>query len=1278
MPIVFDFDCNPKHKKCCKCPVSGSSVFVHLTAFVDDEFGNDSTAVLEDMSKPFKTIQAALAAVLADSRTSTQGFTIYVHPGTYTVTASLVYPNLVDFYFESGAIVVAETNAAIFAPVAGGTTSVLGLGIFRGELGPIATISPALEVEETKTFAAGFSPTVATFKGQAFSSKSEARALFEVKALCNLTVGAEFVTAEAPTTAILDLTAGPVDVDFQAERVGSQGGIVFASDEASGTLSFTADVMTIDSVTPNIHGFEIHSNALAITSNVPSVVAATKGYLIYINTDLAQVADRLTMPVLDFDFVNTTIVDGGAVFTLSTASSDVLPTQLPRLNLNTRSIKVRTTGGTLVNSNVFNVADFNFGLTYESLDVGFSSGTCDVFKVTQGAQLTVTAQGQTSIDAGADGTGWLFNVDGVGGNSRMAGLLVFSGPAIDAQISLVQATNGAFVSANVQRATVQDLNSTNSVVSASASSVVLGNANAVFNFVTNVPSTKPTIAVSGGPTFGLTLGADTLLVDVQNGESPIVQVKGTATLRIRAGTVFFVAPVVGVTDYAISAEENSSLFLDIAQLNDISIQSGIQRALVSLQNTGTAALVGQIWQTFNLANVVYQDNANIASTINVENLTATGTGNVLNLRTGSMSGNIGSAISSQDTTNTIQILGAGNVSLTLDSIQATGNTDCAVFVQNSGIVDLTVQTFQCLGAAVSAIEAKSCNSVTIKGSLMSCPDTTLDDATYLMQVNTVTSFVANFDQFIGGQYVSFMRVSGGSGVDVTSTSIQITNATFLSTVSTGDHDFINTMVFTSDVYRQTVTNDFVPTNTAIWAISDNDSLVVNGVTMVIALAAQVLGIATGALCTWTLQSFTLNRSNDSSIALFGVQGSSTVRLSFGSTLLTTNVAGSCFAYVGNQSSGNDPSMLFFSGQSFESKAIMPMFLAFSAASATIAATQINAIGAIVSSQSSSSVSFETTTTSTVTGGANAFQLNGVGTLDVIGESVTLTNNTINPTPQVFLAGGGGTMTVAVENITYAGGDSLGLVFQVVGSILNVKATQVTSSAAILSADSTSNVMYAVSATQGRNLAGSGSAFTTNGTVAIQGESLTWVEQKSADLTLAMMTIASGTTTCNMTQLINNSGSTGATFNVMASAQLRFTGLLVRSLGSLVVNSASNAVVTYNSGQTLAATGSNSMITINSLGSAPDAISSYAGYFRAGPTGGLQPIIEILTPVASGIGSLRLDGTLVVDINANTSVLIPGTTVGPQQNLICQAAIATLAPMNFTNIVGNFAQSGAVR
>ena len=93
---------------------TGASVFVNLTAFVDTFYGNDATAVFNDMSRPWKTIVAARTAVNGMIPTDSllpKGI-VYVQPGLYAESG--LAADRVNYFFTEGAVVTGNGTDYIF------------------------------------------------------------------------------------------------------------------------------------------------------------------------------------------------------------------------------------------------------------------------------------------------------------------------------------------------------------------------------------------------------------------------------------------------------------------------------------------------------------------------------------------------------------------------------------------------------------------------------------------------------------------------------------------------------------------------------------------------------------------------------------------------------------------------------------------------------------------------------------------------------------------------------------------------------------------------------------------------------------------------------------------------------------------------------------------------------------------------------------------------------------------------------------------------------------
>lgn len=99
---------------------------VNATYFIDSEFGNDSTAVFRDMSRPFRTIGAVLALMQP-------GEVVYVQPGTYSAPSLSLGGTI--WYFSQGSTITTNVNGSGF---------VYGYGTFIGQSPAITCGSGAM------------------------------------------------------------------------------------------------------------------------------------------------------------------------------------------------------------------------------------------------------------------------------------------------------------------------------------------------------------------------------------------------------------------------------------------------------------------------------------------------------------------------------------------------------------------------------------------------------------------------------------------------------------------------------------------------------------------------------------------------------------------------------------------------------------------------------------------------------------------------------------------------------------------------------------------------------------------------------------------------------------------------------------------------------------------------------------------------------------------------------------------------------------------------------
>lgn len=116
--------------------ISGGTILVNNTAFVDPVNGNDATAVLNDAGKPYQTVAAAIAAAPNNS-------VIRLAPGTYA-EPSFVIPPTKGFVFQGSG--VESTNLLGATAGVSWEPGVNGLALTLNDLSITAVLGSALSV----------------------------------------------------------------------------------------------------------------------------------------------------------------------------------------------------------------------------------------------------------------------------------------------------------------------------------------------------------------------------------------------------------------------------------------------------------------------------------------------------------------------------------------------------------------------------------------------------------------------------------------------------------------------------------------------------------------------------------------------------------------------------------------------------------------------------------------------------------------------------------------------------------------------------------------------------------------------------------------------------------------------------------------------------------------------------------------------------------------------------------------------------------------------------
>ncbi|CAH6420816.1 Hypothetical protein UVM_LOCUS255 [uncultured virus] len=255
-------------------PTGPSSLPVNNTVFVDAQFGDDSTGVPEDMARPYRTVQAASAAVAALAP-----FTVFVRPGSYAFNETLV--DQIDYYFEQGSLLSdLLLGTPLFEDVSAVRVAIQGYGRFATSSGtsvlqlndPLSNVQFRAD-DVTTDGAPAFAILGGTFQAQSDSLVGSAlevssgtapvRVNVEIVQLSLVGLGSFAVNAlSAPGDSTIDFRAGSIVadslvaslgaslqgvVDFQAQLVqsGASGstGSMFLNESVDGTL--TANVQSV-------------------------------------------------------------------------------------------------------------------------------------------------------------------------------------------------------------------------------------------------------------------------------------------------------------------------------------------------------------------------------------------------------------------------------------------------------------------------------------------------------------------------------------------------------------------------------------------------------------------------------------------------------------------------------------------------------------------------------------------------------------------------------------------------------------------------------------------------------------------------------------------------------------------------------------------------------------------------------------------------------------------------------------------------------------------------
>lgn len=318
-------------------------------------FGSDATGVREDEAKPFRTLQAALAAALP-------GDTVYAQPGAYVDPGPLVLRDEVNWYFTLGALVTQQGPLPVFADALGPVrTALAGFGSFV--VGGGASL---LQLTQGSTV---------SFQGLDFNGTGTGRnddpgsqpAMFLVASARELDLsGRGFFAAQGLA---LVTVSGPARVLWRAQTLESQGGLLLS---VASTANGTADLATQEALGghPLLGALSVRSNdfALSVASEVFSPVTPESHAVQVLVPTISGVPP---VPGCQVNLAFQTVDADGGLLRVEGQLGPMVPLAQPNVRFAAQAVSVASDTVSMVN---LSAAVLHFSFQHCRYDIGDAAG----------------------------------------------------------------------------------------------------------------------------------------------------------------------------------------------------------------------------------------------------------------------------------------------------------------------------------------------------------------------------------------------------------------------------------------------------------------------------------------------------------------------------------------------------------------------------------------------------------------------------------------------------------------------------------------------------------------------------------------------------------------------------------------------------------------------------------------------------------------------------------------------------------------------------------------
>lgn len=259
-----------------------NAIYVNSTLFVDSRYGSP-VGTKNDMGSPWSTIDGALAQ-------ASSGDVIFVQPGTYIQSVTLVGKNLVNFYLSEGTTVYGSWSLATTTTIDGfgallsssGTLFTLGAGanvLIRAN--SLAVASPAIAVLAASGGAIAFAIDAQQISGGLISVSATAVGTGRVRAGSLADAGLAVIGgAGGPSASFaldLDVERASLSSSASLPLLASSGGIGLSARVNVGSLVSAGEVTAIGfslggagTVTIQVGSLQLNGAAAAVASNAGS------------------------------------------------------------------------------------------------------------------------------------------------------------------------------------------------------------------------------------------------------------------------------------------------------------------------------------------------------------------------------------------------------------------------------------------------------------------------------------------------------------------------------------------------------------------------------------------------------------------------------------------------------------------------------------------------------------------------------------------------------------------------------------------------------------------------------------------------------------------------------------------------------------------------------------------------------------------------------------------------------------------------------------------------